>query len=617
MAANTEISQVINFDQENQATILNSRDEENLQTLSETTSNNVNNENNNSTPIALPDPLELTQNLTITTTASTVVVLPNALELTQTLTTASTTQALIGNRNSSIYNRLPLSRRIILFIALALAMFFAALDQTIAIKSILKTASDIYPLSNSLWIVTSYIFTLIATLSIYTKFSEIFGYKYTFIFANSIFMVGSILCGASQNLIMIIIGRSISGIGGGGIICFTMINALDIVPEKFKKMYQVITSGIFVFATVFGPTIKGIFIEYASWRWAFFKDIPVSLFVIIVVIIFTEASTIQGSRREKLLRIDYIGTLLFSLSILANLIALDWAGNKYEWSSILVISFLVVGLLLFLSFIFVEFRLAKDPLIPFKLFKIRNALIIYICNFIIGMAIFSLILYIPTYFQVVSHISVSKSGMELWPLFIGLVLFSLIASLSTTLACHFRPFITIGFASIALAADLITSLNTSSGQGNRIGVLLLAGAGIGASMQTAILLAQQSVKHKYIPSVTCLAIAFQTIGSLFGIAIGEAIYNTSLNSNLKKFLNSTDISLETLQESIENIRTLKPNLEMEVMNLYITAIHNVFMFVTICAAAATIISLALKHVFPSHENNSEITLSHTQEMRQQ
>ncbi|CAG8585069.1 4210_t:CDS:1 [Ambispora gerdemannii] len=580
------------MDQENRATGLIFRDEENFPTLSESTSNNVDNEEDN---------------------FLTLVVLPNSLELTQTSTTA--TQALVGNRNSSINNKLPLVKRIILFIALALAMFFAALDQTITIKAIPKIPSDVDSISPTLWIGTSYLFTFIATLSLYAKFSEIFGRKYTFIFVNSIFTIGSVLSGASQNLIMIIFGRSISGIGGGGIVCFTMMSVLDVVPESFGNIYHVIMSGIFVVATVSGPTIKGIFIVYASWRWVFFTNIPVSLFATIVVIIFTETTAIRGSRREKLIRIDYIGILLFSLSILANLLALDWAGDNEEWSSTFVILFLVAGLLLFFLFIFVEFRIAKEPLIPFKLFKTRNVLIINICNFIIGMAIFSLIHYIPIYLQIMDNMSVSKSGIQLWPLFIGLVLFSLVGGIVTILSYHFRPFITIGFAAIALAIDLIRRLNVSSEQRTKYGELLLAGAGIGASMQTAILLAQQSVKHENITSVTCLVITFQTIGSLFGIAISEAIYNTSLNGRLKNLLESTDVTIEAIEKSFDVIRTLNANLKIEVMDIYINAVHKVFCFAIVCAAVATVISLALKRVSLSRDDNSEVILR-TQGMRQ-
>ncbi|CAG8592801.1 12488_t:CDS:1 [Ambispora leptoticha] len=490
---------------------------------------------------------------------------------------------------------LPFKQLLIVFMGLSLAIFLSSLDQTIVSTALPKIASDFHALSDISWVGTAYLLTSTAFQPLYGKFSDIFGRKSSFLFAISTFVVGSVLCGASVDMPMLIVSRAIAGIGGGGIMSLVMIIISDIVPLRERGKYQGIIGGTFTISSVVGPLIGGAFTDHISWRWAFYINLPTAALTIIIIITMLHLPHVYGSLKEKIKRIDFIGTIFLVASIVIILLPLNWGGNTYSWDSPIVISLFCVGAVLVCVFIFIEFRIAIEPVIPQHLFKLRNPVLVYITSFFIGMAFYGFIYYLPLYFQAVRGYSATEAGLQLIPLVLGLVLFSTVSGFATTVTGSYRPWIIFGYGLTTVASGLLSTLNENSNRGEEIGYLLIAGAGLGCSMQTVLLAAQSSVEHKDIAVVTSLSSFFRTIGGVFGVAISGAIFNNKLSSYLIDTLPS-NIPLELVKNSVEYIHTLPPDTQTSIIHAYVHALSYVFFVAIPMAGVATITSLFIKHI---------------------
>ncbi|CAG8614458.1 4148_t:CDS:2, partial [Acaulospora morrowiae] len=233
---------------------------------------------------------------------------------------------------------------ILVFVGLCFGMFLAALDQTIVATVVPKIAFDFKDLDRIAWIGTSYLLTVSAFQPTYGKLSDIFGRKITFLIAILIFEIGSLLCGLSNSMTMIIISRAVAGVGGGGIMGFGV-------------------------ASVVGPVLGGAFADNEKITWRFQLDLHIFFFkfgaiTIIVSLLFLHIHQSTGSFREKLVRIDWLGTLVIAASTVLILLALNWGGNEYAWNSALIIVLLIIGVIGFILFGFVESHFALEPLAP-------------------------------------------------------------------------------------------------------------------------------------------------------------------------------------------------------------------------------------------------------------
>ncbi|ORX90854.1 MFS general substrate transporter [Basidiobolus meristosporus CBS 931.73] len=490
---------------------------------------------------------------------------------------------------------------LLVFLGLAMAVLLAGLDQTIVATALPKIASDFGAVNQVAWVATAYMLTATACQPLYGKFSDIFGRKIVFLFAIIIFEVGSALCGASKSMTMLIVSRAISGIGGGGIEGMVFIIITEIVPLRERGKYQGFIGATFGIASVLGPLLGGIFTDDTTWRWSFYVNLPIGALTVVIVSLFLRLPTPTGSFKEKIRRIDFLGTALLLACIITLLLPTEWGGGDYPWSSPRIISLYCVSGVLLVAFIVVEYRFAAEPIIPCRLFGMRNPLFSFIAQFFFGMAFFGLVYYVPMYFQVVRGDSATTSGLQMLPMLLSASLFSIVSGFFISKTGVIVVWCWVGSAVMTVGVGLLTIWNANTSHGEQIGFLIVVGAGAGCCIQTLILAAQSEVSSKDMGVVTTMSSFFRSVGGVLGIAICGSIYNNQLVSGLSKL--SYNIPMQEATNSFQFMDTLPAEERLAVMGVYVHVLRTIFYIAIGMSGLLFLFSLGIKYIRMQKRNS--------------
>ncbi|KAF9185404.1 hypothetical protein BGZ51_001062 [Haplosporangium sp. Z 767] len=418
------------------------------------------------------------------------------------------------------------------FVGLCLVLFMASLDQTIVSVLIPTLGRTFNAQQNIAWIGTSYLLTNTAMQPLYGKLSDIFGRKNTILSAIFFFLVGSLICGAASTITVLVIGRAIAGLGAGGMISLTMIIISDVVTLRERGKYQGIIGSMFGISAVVGPLLGGVLAEKSSWRWAFYINLPIGVVSTIAIFIILRLPKVQGTHREKLKRIDFLGSFTIVVGIICVLLSTNWGGSEYKWGSVQVVVPYCVGAVFLAAFLFIEAKVAVEPIMPFRLFRNQSVCATYATSFFIGGAFMGAIFFCPLYFQMVMHSSPTKAGLQLLPLVAGMMIGGIGNGILISKTGRYRPYIWVAMAIYIAGIALLSLWDETSGIGVQVGFLIVVGLGLGGTMQSVVLAAQCAVANSDIATVTSMVSFFRSMGGVASVAIGGSMINNVLSEQL-------------------------------------------------------------------------------------
>ncbi|KAG0333639.1 hypothetical protein BG004_000754 [Podila humilis] len=470
-----------------------------------------------------------------------------------------------------------------------------ALDQLIVATSIPAITIEFQALGDISWLGTAYMMTTTASQPLYGKFSDIFGRKSTMIFANALFMIGSVISGWSKSMTVLIVGRAVSGIGAGGLMAMVFIVIADMLDMRERGKYIGFVGAMFSLSSVIGPLLGGAFADHATWRWSFWINLPIGGVSTIFIAFFLNLPTPKGSFAEKIKRIDFLGTLILLAAVILVLLPLSWGGTKYAWSSGIIIGLLCAAAVSIVLFVLVEWRVAREPVVPIHLFKIRNLWATYSSLFFGGMAFFMMFYYLPIYFQVIKGQSATIGGLETIPFVFGVLFSSVGSGLWTMKRGTFAFFPALGYMILAVGAGLGILFVQDTKRVVTVFVLLICGLGFGFTLQASTLAVQAAVKQKYMATVTAAVQFARSLGQVFGIAIVGTVFNNQLIDELKKGLPDQLPDILRVTENHERIKEYGQEEQHQIFEAFVQSLHYVFYSGVAAVSLAFVASLFIQH----------------------
>ncbi len=469
----------------------------------------------------------------------------------------------------------------LIFGALLLVLMLAALDQTIVSTALPTIVGDLGGLSHLSWVVTAYLLASTVSGPLYGKLGDLYGRKTLLQIAIVLFLIGSALCGLAQSMTELIAFRALQGLGGGGLMVTTMAVVGDIISPRDRGRYQGYFGAVFGLATVIGPLLGGFLVDSLSWRWIFYVNLPLGAVALGVIAVVFRATSDHVHHE-----IDYLGATVLTAGLSSIVLFTSLGGTSYAWSSPLILGLIAISIVMVVLFPVVESR-AAEPLLPMALFRNRTFVVTSAVGFIIGLALFGSVTYLPLYLQVVKGHSPTESGLLLLPLMGGLLVTSILSGNLISRSGRYRLFPIVGTALMAVGLFLLSRLSVTTPPVTAGLFMLVMGLGLGMVMQVLVLAVQNSVDYRYLGVATSGSTLFRQIGGSIGVAAFGAIFSRDLATQLAKRI-PAGAHLPAAANP-EAVKHLPPRIHTPYVAAFSSALHPVFL----TAAGIAVVGFAL------------------------
>ncbi|KAJ5713907.1 Major facilitator superfamily domain general substrate transporter [Penicillium malachiteum] len=406
------------------------------------------------------------------------------------------------------------------------ATSLAAADSTITSTLSATIAHEFNSLALVSWLGTGYLIGLTATQPLSGKLSDIFGRRVSFCFATSMFTIGNLTCGFSHSQVTLIAARILTGIGGGGCISISTFICSDNIPLNRRGLWQGIGALVYTSGMGLGAVIGGLVNDHLGWRWAFIGIAPISLIATLGAATFVPSHHEKGKKLgEMSSRVDFAGSVTLVSSLVLLMLGLNHEGPRIETP--LFLTAIPLGLVLLVAFLYIEYKWAKEPIIPLSLFRRRTVVATCLTAWFMSMAFFALSFYVPLYLQMLGY-STSETGLRLLPDSIGAGVGSFIVGLIIRITGKYGVFRYIMPLLLVIAALGFALISTRTYWILPEIYLLCKGFGMGGALTMLILALLHAVPHEKHATATSAYYAFRSTGSTLGLSVVSAIFNRQI-----------------------------------------------------------------------------------------
>ncbi|KAF5664629.1 major facilitator superfamily transporter [Fusarium circinatum] len=493
----------------------------------------------------------------------------------QNSTDQSDAESIGGQRNSD----LPQKRLLISITALSVCLFVSFLDQTSVSTATPSVAGELKTGTSTSWIGTSFLIASTAFQLINGRLSDIFGRKNMLLLCLFLMGVGDLACGFAKTPVQLYVFRSIAGVGGGGI------NSLVMIISGMLGAIIALANGV-------GPFLGGAIVQSATWRWVFWMIPIITLPTTAIIWFYLPLKHRSGEYMEKIKKIDYGGIVLNIASTLLLLIPISGGGITYAWTSAFFIATVIISIFLAVLFVLFEWKLAKLPIMPLRLYRAPHCWALYLQSFLTGLAYFGNFFYLPLYFQSVLGYDALVAGALILAVVIPTSLTSILSGQYMSRVGSYMHCILAGFALWTLGNGLTLIFNRETKLGPLIGILIVEGSGIGFTLQPTLVGMYTNGRSEDRAVTTGLRNFIRTIGGAFGVVISGVILSNTLNTELGGrgiVSNDTIAQLTSSTYSLSSMGLSQQDQDI-ILDAYMKGLYYTFVFFTVCSGLSLVLT---------------------------
>jgi EmrB/QacA subfamily drug resistance transporter len=375
-----------------------------------------------------------------------------------------------------------------ILISLLLALLLAMLDNTIVGPALPTIVGELGGLEHLSWVFTAFALTSAIAMLVLGKVGDLVGRKSTWMASILIFLIGSALSGAAQDMTQLVAFRAVQGVGAGGLVVGGMAIMGELVSPAERGKYQGLLVAVTPIALLGGPLAGGWITDHASWRWAFYVNLPLGAVVLLAVWF-----TLRLPARERpMVVIDWWGVGVLALATSALVLIGSWAGTRYGWASWQILALAAVAAVGVAVLVAVE-RAAREPVLPLHVLTNRDFALSGVLAFVSGLAMVVAAAFLPQYQQLVQGYSATSSGLLLLPVMAPTVVVSIVVGQLISRTRRVRIYTIVGSAVMVAGMFALAQLEIGTGPAAAIAFMILLGLGMGFVLQVPTLIAQNSV----------------------------------------------------------------------------------------------------------------------------
>ncbi|KAF8529299.1 MFS general substrate transporter [Hysterangium stoloniferum] len=491
----------------------------------------------------------------------------------------------------------------LVLLSLCLTLFLSAIELTAVSTALATIVSDLQG-SAFVWVGSAYALASSAILPMTGGIAQIFGRKPAVLASIGFFAVGSAICGAATSMDMLIAGRIIQGVGGGGILSFSAIVLADLVSLEERGLYGGIFGLTWSVAASMGPVVGGSLANAGQWRWLFYLNLPLCGFSAALAVTYINLPTPLGTLQEKLARMDWVGNFIIITSASSATFALTQGGVDAPWSSARILAPLIVGVVGMMVFMAYEALCAKNPLVPFYILANRTSFSGYVQTFLLPVTTLAAIYYVPVYFQACKSASAVHAGV----LMLGLASIApaaVIGGTSVKIFQRYRPQIWVGWALQIIGLGLLTLVNLETTVGTAVGFCVIYGCGAGINYATQVYPVQAPLPISANAHALSFHAFMRAFAGVWGVTLGGAILQNELHHRLPEaFLSEFPQGVAIVYSVIPRIGDLPQPLKDQVKQAFIDSLKKIWIALAVISAFGLFISLFMRGL-PLHKVTDE------------
>lgn len=500
----------------------------------------------------------------------------------------------------------------LIYLSVALVCFASALDTTIISTALPTITNAVGGADEYVWLANCFTIAQTAFQPFFGQLCNIFGRRWPMITCMALFLIGTGIAGGAHNAATVIAGRTILGLGSGGIFMMGDLITCDLVPQRFRGKYLGLVLSTAAVGSLLGPLIGGA-IAQENWRWVFWMNLPIGGVAIVLLFVFLRMKyPVQDDWKHAVVRMDLFGNTLFIASITAILFGLIAGGTTFRWNTYHIIVPIVLGGVGWIAF-HIQQSFVPEPTVPNRLFTNRTSVVGFIIAFDSSILVQWISYFLPVYFQGALKKSPLGSGVALLPTNAFLVPSAMIAGSVMSKTGHYRVLHFVSFALLSIAFGLFTIMDQNSSKAEWVCFQIIAALGLGAPVSTVLPSLQASLPESDVATATATYQFVRSFGFVWGITIPSIIFNNLVNSRLPS------LSDQSLVPQIANggaygfvvggqIGRQAPDVQAELLDIYIGALKRVWQIGLAFTLIGFLSVFGSKHVALREELDNEYGL---------